>query len=195
MLDLLILHDTAAVTAIENGNVGSIACRWRVVVAEPQILASDATWRRIPRADVAVSAAIADLESVARSFVDAASNGGMIGVDWGDVLDVINCRGSRAAKGRAVIVQGQGLEAGQAVRDALGILEPEGDVGSVFLAQSVSVADTPLFELWSVDAMATVAMAARDRSLVLICHLDQPRTEVVVIAFEAPGRDRFKGTP
>ena len=109
----------------------------------------------------------------------------MIGVDWADVMQVIGRSGSEAVRSRAVVVPGQGSEAGRAARDALSTLEAEGNSAGIFLFQSVSIADTPSYDLWDMDVLATTAMVDCDEGkLVLSGAWDRQRTEVVVIAFD-----------
>ena len=189
IFDLVVVPDAAQFAAHENWDVRAINCMYRIVILGGQEgTMSDALWSRLPRADIAVSAFTMDLDAVAQCLVGVATGGGMIGVDWADVLEIVGRRGSQAARGRAVVVPGQGLEAGHAARYALAKLEEEDDISGICLFQSVSVADTPPHDLWDMDELATTAMVDRDRDkLVLTGAWDRQRTEVVVIAFDRRG--------
>ena len=123
ILDLVVLHDAASGAVREGWRVPATACLFRVVIGEKRLLASDRIWRRLPRADVAVSAAATDLDTVARCFVDVFGGAGLVGIDTQDALDTVGCRGSRTARGRAMVVPGQGVAAGMAVREALTAME------------------------------------------------------------------------
>ena len=183
IFDIVVVPDATQFAANENYEVRAIICMYRVVIIGGQEgMMSDALWSRLPRADIAVSASTIDLEAVAQCFVNVATGGGIIGVDWADVLEVVGRRGSQAVRGRAIVVLGQGSVAGRAARDALAKLEEEGNVAGIVLFQSVSVADTPPYDLWDMDVLATTAMVDRDEGkLVLTGACDRQRTEVVVI--------------
>lgn len=195
ILDIVVLNDGAwfAVPmpkgpwtrrlALENWRVRTTACLFRVVIGTAQTLACDAIWRRLPRADIAVSASASDLDTVARCFVGMTSEGGLVGHDLADLLETAGCRGSRVARGRALVIPGQGAEAGRAVRDALAGLECDEAIAGVVLCQCISPADSTLRDVFELDAMATAAKTGLDRPVVLNGVNDRPRTEVVVIAF------------
>ena len=186
ILDLVVVPDATQFAAHENWDVRAINCMYRIVILGRQEgTMSDALWSRLPRADIAVSASPSNLDAVTQCFVGVATGGGMIGVDWADVLEVVGRRGSQATRGLAVVVPGQGSEAGREARYALAKLEEEGNIAGIFLFQSVSVADTPSYDLWDMDVLATTAMVERDKhNLVLTGAWDRQRTEVVVIAFD-----------
>ena len=186
IFDLVVVPDVTHFAATEGWGVPAIACMYRVVIlGGKEGTMSDALWSRLPRADIAVSASISNLDAVAQCFVNVATGGGMIGVDWADVLEVVERRGSQAVRGRAVVVPGQGSEAGRAARDALAKLEEEGNVTGIFLFQSVSVANTSPNDLMDMDVLATTAMVDHDKhKFVLTGAWDRQRTEVVVIAFD-----------
>lgn len=185
VLDLVVLHDGASLLAREVSGMPAITCHFRIVIGDPQTLDSDAIWRRLPRADIAVSAAARDLDSLARCFVEVMATEGLIGIDARDVLDVAGCRGSRVARGRAIVVPGQGVAAGRLVHDALAALAREAALGGVLLYQSVSPEDTSPQVLVEIDAMATTAVDGLDAPVMLAGMYDRPRTEVVAIAFES----------
>ncbi len=187
ILDLVVLHDAASSAAQGNWRVPATACLFRVVIGEERSLAADGIWRRLPRADVAVSVAATDLDTVARCFVDVFGGAGLIGIDTRDTLDAVGCLGSRPARGRAMVIPGQGVTAGLAVREALTAMEREEEVTSILLCQSISPADSTLRDLFELDAMATAAMSGGDRTLVLAGVIDRPQTEIVVIAFGREG--------
>ncbi len=186
ILDLVVVPNALQLASHENWYVPAINCMYRIaIIGGQEGTMSDALWSRLPRVDIAVSASNSDVDAVAHCFVGIATGGGTISVDWSGVLEVVGCRGSQAACGRAVAVPGQGCEAGRAVQDALATLEKEVDIASIFLFQSISVDDTPSYDLWDMDVMATAAMGDRDRGkLLLTGAYDQQRTEVIVIAFD-----------
>lgn len=184
ILDLVVLHDGASLLAREGSRVPGIACHFRIVIGDSQTLDSYAIWCRLPRADIAVSAATRDLDALADCFIDVMATDGLIGIDARDVLDVAGCRGSRVARGRAIVVPGQGVATGRLVRDALAEMAHEAALGGVLLYQSVSPADTTPQVLVEIDAMATTAVEGLDALVMLAGMYDRPRTEVVVIAFD-----------
>ncbi len=184
LLDIIVLDDEASFAARDDWRVRTTACLVRVVVGDARTLACDTVWRRLPRADIAVSASAGDFEAVARCFVDVTSGGGLIGLDMVDVLTAVGCRGSRAARGRALVIPGQGEKTGRTVRETLASMEREGGIASVILCQSISPGDSTPHDLFELDAMATAATSGRNHSLVVAGALDRPRTEVVVVAFD-----------
>ena len=113
IFDFVVIPNAARLVAYEDWDVRAIGCMYRVVIiGGNEGMMSDALWSRLPRADIAVLASTSDLDAVAQCFVGVATGGGMIGVDWADVLQVIGRRGSEAARGRAIVVPGQGLRGG-----------------------------------------------------------------------------------
>ncbi len=184
ILDIVVLTDGPSFAAHEDWRVGSTACHFRIVISDAQTLACDTVWHRLPRADISISAVAADFDTVARCFVDVMSGGGLVGIDARDVLDLVGCRGSRVARGRATVIPGRGVAAGRAARDTIAMMEDEGEGNDVILYQSISAADSTSQDLFELDAMATAATSGRDRPFVLAGVLDRPRTEVVVVAFE-----------
>lgn len=188
ILELVLLHEETSVVVRKGWRLPETTCLFRIVIGEDQPLASDAVWYRLPRANIAVSATVHDFHAVARCFVDAMSGGrgdSLVGVDARDVLDVAGCRGSRVARGRAIVIPGQGVAAGLLVQDALNAIAREAETGGVLLCQFVSPADATPHVVIELDAMATAAVGTREVPVVLAGMLDRPRTEVVVIAFES----------
>lgn len=184
VLDIVVLDAAASLLARDSWRVPEMACLFRIVIGDPQLLGSDAVWRRLPRADIAVSAAARDLDSLARCFIEVMATEGLIGIDTRDVLDVAGCRGSRVARGRAIVVPGQGILAGHQVRDALSAMARETALGGVLLYQSVSPEKTTPHVLVEIDAMATAAVEGLDLPVMLAGMYDRSRTEVVAIAFD-----------
>lgn len=186
ILDIVMLRHPAWSSDPGGWSVPAVDCSIRLVLGEPASLASDAVWRRLPRADYIVSAKARDLDAVARCFASLGLGRSYICACWADLHEVAGRLGSRAVRGRATVVPRCGPEAGRRVRDALDA--QGGTPAGVFLCQLISAADDHDRVILDVDAMATAAMEGRDTPTVLMAFPGQPRTEAVVVMFEnTPG--------